>query len=65
MRRVAHLVKLLALAPGHRMPREELLEMLWPRLGAEPSEETLALRARPGGPGARLFRASHSCVMRG
>ncbi|HEY8769820.1 MAG TPA: hypothetical protein VIM03_04710 [Thermoleophilaceae bacterium] len=109
-RRAADLVKLLALAPGHRMPRDELLEMLWPklgadpapsnlhkaasyarralmrrrgwravtgqlprqlrllpdelsRLGAEPSEETLALparaRARPGGPGARLFRPSH------
>jgi DNA-binding SARP family transcriptional activator len=33
-RRAADLVKLLALAPGHRMPRDEVLEMLWPKLGA-------------------------------
>src|SRR5437868_13834 len=31
-RRAADLVKLLALAPGHRMPRDEVLEMLWPTL---------------------------------
>jgi DNA-binding SARP family transcriptional activator len=33
-RRAADLVKLLALAPGHRMARDEVLEMLWPHLGA-------------------------------
>jgi DNA-binding SARP family transcriptional activator len=33
-RRAMDLVKLLALAPGHRMPRDEALEMLWPNLGA-------------------------------
>src|SRR5437764_1040967 len=32
-RRATDLVKLLALAPGHRMPRDEVLEMLWPKLG--------------------------------
>src|SRR5437764_1677773 len=33
-RRATDLVKLLALAPGHRMPRDGVLEMLWPNLGA-------------------------------
>ena len=33
-RRASDLVKLLALAPGHRMPRDGVLEMLWPNLGA-------------------------------
>jgi DNA-binding SARP family transcriptional activator len=40
-RRAADLVKLLALAPGHRMPRDELLEMLWPKLGADPAPSNL------------------------
>ncbi|MFL5829980.1 MAG: AAA family ATPase, partial [Solirubrobacteraceae bacterium] len=33
-RRATDLVKLLALAAGHRMPRDEVLEALWPNLGA-------------------------------
>jgi len=33
-RRAADLVKVLALAPGHRMARDLVLEMLWPNLGA-------------------------------
>jgi DNA-binding SARP family transcriptional activator len=40
-RRAADLVKLLALAPGHRMPREEVLEMLWPRRGADAAASNL------------------------
>src|SRR4051794_41724460 len=40
-RRAADLVKLLALAPGHRMPRDEVLEMLWPRLGADAAASNL------------------------
>ncbi len=32
-RRAADLVKVLALASGHRMPRDEVLELLWPKLG--------------------------------
>src|SRR4051812_33201188 len=40
-RRTADLVKLLALAPRHRMPREEVLEMLWPRLGADAAASNL------------------------
>lgn len=33
--RARDLVKLLALAPGHRLPRERVVEELWPRLDAE------------------------------
>src|SRR4051812_10260076 len=40
-RRAADLVKLLALAPGHRMPRDEVLEMLWPQLGADAAASNL------------------------
>jgi DNA-binding SARP family transcriptional activator len=29
------LVKLLALAPGHRMPRDRVVEQLWPQLGRD------------------------------
>ena len=40
-RRATDLVKLLALAPGHRMPRDEVLEMLWPKLGADAAASNL------------------------
>jgi DNA-binding SARP family transcriptional activator len=40
-RRAADLVKLLALAPGHRMPRDEVLEMLWPQLAADAAASNL------------------------
>jgi DNA-binding SARP family transcriptional activator/Flp pilus assembly protein TadD len=40
-RRAADLVKLLALARGHRMPRDEVLEMLWPRLGVDAAASNL------------------------
>jgi DNA-binding SARP family transcriptional activator/Flp pilus assembly protein TadD len=40
-RRAADLVKLLALAPGHRMARDEVLEMLWPQLGADAAAPNL------------------------
>jgi DNA-binding SARP family transcriptional activator/tetratricopeptide (TPR) repeat protein len=40
-RRAADLVKLLALAPRHRMPRDELLELLWPQLGADAAASNL------------------------
>jgi DNA-binding SARP family transcriptional activator len=35
------LVKLLALAPGHRLVRERVLEALWPQLGAEAAASNL------------------------
>src|SRR4051794_32892136 len=40
-RRATDLVKLLALAPGHRMPRDAVLEMLWPKLGADAAASNL------------------------
>src|SRR4051812_20118921 len=40
-RRAADLVKVLALAPEHRMPRDAVLEALWPRLGADAAAANL------------------------
>jgi predicted ATPase/DNA-binding SARP family transcriptional activator/DNA-binding CsgD family transcriptional regulator len=40
-RKAAALVKLLALAPGHRMHREHLMDLLWPRLGAQAAANNL------------------------
>lgn len=42
LRKAAHLVKLLALAPGHRLHREQLAEMLWP--DSNPSAGAINLR---------------------
>src|SRR5215208_1231545 len=35
LRKAASLLKLLALAPGHRLHREQAMELLWPELDAE------------------------------
>jgi DNA-binding SARP family transcriptional activator/tetratricopeptide (TPR) repeat protein len=40
-RRAADLVKLLALADGHRLARDEVLEALWPQLGADAAAANL------------------------
>ncbi len=40
-RRAADLVKVLALGPGHRMPRDEVLELLWPKLGIDAAAANL------------------------
>jgi DNA-binding SARP family transcriptional activator len=40
-RRAADLVKLLALAPRHRMPRDQVLEALWPKLGVDAAAANL------------------------
>ncbi|MGH2955926.1 MAG: BTAD domain-containing putative transcriptional regulator [Solirubrobacterales bacterium] len=40
-RRARDLVKLLALAQGHRMPRERVIEDLWPQLDAEAGSANL------------------------
>jgi DNA-binding SARP family transcriptional activator/tetratricopeptide (TPR) repeat protein len=40
-RRAADLVKVLALAPRHRMARDEVLEALWPGLGADAAAPNL------------------------
>jgi DNA-binding SARP family transcriptional activator/tetratricopeptide (TPR) repeat protein len=40
-RRAADLVKVLGLAPGHRMQRDEVLESLWPALGVTAAASNL------------------------
>ena len=40
-RRASDLVKVLALARGHRMRRDEVLEVLWPQLGADAAASNL------------------------
>src|SRR4029078_12699235 len=40
-RRAADLVKVIALAPGHRMPRDAVLDALWPRLRADAAAANL------------------------
>src|SRR6516165_9602151 len=40
-RRATDLVKLLALASGHRLPRDEVLEALWPKLSADAAASNL------------------------
>jgi len=40
-RRATDLVKLLALASGHRLPRDEVLDALWPNLGADAAAANL------------------------
>lgn len=40
-RRATDLVKVLALASGHRLARDEVLEMLWPQLGAAAAASNL------------------------
>ena len=39
--RARDLVKLLALAPGHRLPRDRAVDVLWPRLNAEAGQANL------------------------
>src|SRR5512146_1722129 len=60
--RALDLVKLLALAPAHRLPRDAVLDALWPQLGAEAATANLhktAHHARRalGDPGSLVLRA--------
>ena len=41
LRKSAALVKLLALAPGHRMHREQAMDLLWPDSGRRPASNNL------------------------
>src|SRR5918998_3102336 len=41
LRKAASLVKLLALAPGHRLHREQAMEALWPNLGLRAASNNL------------------------
>src|SRR5215204_3185856 len=41
LRKAANLVKLLALSPGHRMHREQIMDFLWPDLGRQAASNNL------------------------
>ncbi len=41
LRKASHLVKLLCLAPGHRMHREQLMDVLWPDLNPDAAANQL------------------------
>src|SRR5687767_6191164 len=41
LRKAASLVKLLALAPGHRLHREQVMDVLWPDLGRQAASNNL------------------------
>jgi predicted ATPase/DNA-binding SARP family transcriptional activator/DNA-binding CsgD family transcriptional regulator len=41
LRKAAALVKLLALAPGHRLHREQVMDLLWPELGRKAAANNL------------------------
>ena len=41
LRKAKSLVKLLALAPGHALHREQLMELLWPNLGKRAATNNL------------------------
>ena len=41
LRKAADLVKVLALAPKHRLPRERAMELLWPDSGREAASNNL------------------------
>src|SRR5215208_879246 len=41
LRKAAALIKLLALAPGHRLHREQVMDLLWPELGKKAASNNL------------------------
>src|SRR5215210_584117 len=41
LRKSAALIKLLALAPGNRLHREQVMELLWPELGKKAASNSL------------------------
>jgi DNA-binding SARP family transcriptional activator len=41
LRKAASLIKLLALAPGHRLHRERAMDLLWPDLGLRAASNNL------------------------
>lgn len=60
LRKAASLVKLLAISPGHRLHREQAMEILWPDLApsaaANNLHQTLHAARRTLEPGASTFR---------
>src|SRR5688572_29039016 len=71
-RKPAALVKLLALAPAHRLHREQVLEALWPELDPEAAANNLRgalhharrqLEAAGAAPGLFLVRAGDTLAL--
>jgi DNA-binding SARP family transcriptional activator len=60
--RARDLVKLLALAPGHRLPRDRVLEELWPQLGVDAAVANLHKAAHHG---RRALGQANGVVLRG
>jgi DNA-binding SARP family transcriptional activator len=66
LRKARSLVKLLALAPGHRLHREQITDLLWPDSGREAAANNLrrvlhiARRALEPDPSVPLYLVSHS-----
>jgi hypothetical protein len=57
LKRAAALVKLFALAPGHRMRREQAMELLWPGTG-----QVTGVQCRPRPPARTSSRSSGDCA---
>ncbi|HEX5915527.1 MAG TPA: BTAD domain-containing putative transcriptional regulator, partial [Rubrobacter sp.] len=60
LRKSASLIKLLALSPGHRLPRERVMELLWPRSSKSAASNNLrqtlyAIRKALGAEGSRYL----------
>ena len=69
LRKAASLVKLLALAPGHRLHREQAMDLLWPELGLRAASNNLrqalhVARRTRAGRGAAAGAASRGSVLR-
>ena len=60
--RARDLVKLLALAPGHRLPRDRVVDELWPQLGVDAGLANLHKAAHHG---RRTLGHSGAVVLRG
>jgi len=68
LRKAAGLVKLLALAPNHRMHRERMMDLLWPELDLRPAANNLRYalyKARQILEPARVTAASRYLQLRG
>ena len=49
LRRAAGLIKLLSLAPGYRLHREQVMDLLWPDSGRKAASNSLRRVLRPRG----------------
>jgi DNA-binding SARP family transcriptional activator len=72
LRKAAALVKLLALTPGHRLHREQVIDLLWPDLGKKAASNNLrqalhaarrALASDPSGRAGYLANKDESLLL--